>query len=53
MNKAIEDTESFKTKDRLNDAPNYCEQLKELGERLSAYATERDTINREEVSGAI
>ena len=49
VNKAVEDTDSFRTKDRLTEAPTYVEQLKELGERLAAYAKERDTINREEV----
>jgi len=48
VNKAVEDTEAFRTKDRLTEAPTYVEQLKELGERLAAYAKERDTINREE-----
>ena len=50
MNKAVEDTDAFKTKDRLTEANTYCEQLQELGDRLAAYATERDTINREEVT---
>ena len=45
----MEDTDSFRTKDRLTEAQTYVDQLKELGERLSAYAKERDTINREEV----
>ena len=49
VNKAVEDTEAFRTKDRLTEAQTYCDQLRELGERLAAYATERDTINREEV----
>jgi len=48
VNKAVEDTEGFRTKDRLTEANTYCEQLKELGERLADYAKERDTINREE-----
>ena len=51
VNKAVEDTDAFRTKDRLTEANTYVEQLKELGERLAAYAKERDTINREEVPG--
>ena len=50
VEKAVEDTDSFRTKDRLTEAHTYVEQLEELGARLAAYATERDTINREEVS---
>ena len=49
VDKAVEDTEAFRTKDRITEAPTYVEQLQELGERLAAYAIERDTINREEV----
>ena len=45
----MEDTDGFRTKDRLTEAQTYVDQLKELGDRLAAYAKERDTINREEV----
>ena len=49
VNVAVEDTEGFKSKDRLSEAITYLDQLKELGERLNKYAEERDKIRREEV----